>query len=174
MHIRSCGSALQIWRKLQNLYEDRGLQRKTTLLRTLISYRLDDCDGMQVYIDGIMNTASKLQSVGFNLTDDWISAIMLAGLTEKFEPLIMTLEASKEAIKVDELKHKLLDAQPDASGKGEAFLSKNNGRKGKQKFSKKKKTRRCYICNSPAHIANKCDQKASVAEEKSKKRNLMR
>lgn len=168
VHIRGCETALQIWRKFQNLYEDRGLQRKITLLRTLISYRLDDCDGMQQYIDGIMNTASKLQSIGFTLTDDWTTAIMLAGLTEKFQPLIMTLETRTTAITSDELKNKLLDAQTDTNSQGGAFLSKNNNRKGKQKFNKKNKVRKCYICDSTLHIANACDQKGNGKKEKKK------
>lgn len=37
VHIRNCATALEIWKKFQNLFEDRGLQRKIHLLRTLQS-----------------------------------------------------------------------------------------------------------------------------------------
>lgn len=55
VHIRDCASALAIWKKFRSMYEDRGLQRKITLLRTLISFRLEECDDMQGYVDGILN-----------------------------------------------------------------------------------------------------------------------
>lgn len=159
VHIRDCDSALKIWRKLQNLFEDRGLQRKITLLRTLISYKLEECDGMQAYIDGITGTASKLQSIGFQLSDEWLSAIMLAGLTDKFQPMIMTLESNPNTITADEIKYKLLDAQAEAGGKGEsAFYGKNKNKKYKKKFTEKK-AKKCYICKSPSHLANMCDEK---------------
>lgn len=70
VHIRDCESALKIWKRFQQLYEDRGLLRKIGLLRTLISLRLDESDGMQQYIDNIMTTASKLMCVGFDLQDE--------------------------------------------------------------------------------------------------------
>lgn len=161
VHIRTCESALQIWKKFQNLFEDRGLQRKITLLRTLISFRLDQCDGMQNYIDGITCTASKLGGIGFNLTDEWLSAIMLAGLTEKFQPMIMTLESNPKAITADEIKYKLLDAKEEAGSGGSAFWNGNHDKNHKKpkKFNSKKKGKRCWICKSPTHIASACDQK---------------
>lgn len=172
VHIRGCTTALSVWRKFQSLYEDRGLERKISLLRTLISYRLDECDSMQQYIDGITNTASKLQGIGFTLTDDWMTAIMLAGLTDKFQPLIMTLEASATMITSDDLKHKLLDAQTDSGMKGEAFLGKGGYKKNKQKNDKKKKVRKCYICDSPTHIASACDKKdQKTSNKKEEKKN---
>lgn len=172
VHIRTCESALQMWKKFQSLFEDRGLQRKTTLLRTLISFKLDDCSGMQEYIDGIMNTSSKLQSIGFTLTDDWMTAIMLAGLTEKFEPFVMTLEASKEALTADEVKQKLLDAQGDAGSKGEAFLGRNDNRNGKQRNNRRRqKKRKCYICESESHIANACPSKNTNDKKGKEKKN---
>lgn len=170
VHIRSCETALEIWNKFQSLFEDKGLKRKISLLRTLISYKLDECDTMQEYIDGITNTASKLQSIGFTLTDDWTTAIMLAGLTEKFDPFIMTLEASANEMTADEVKQKLLDTQMEGGSKGAAFLSKKNNRNGKQKTNKKNKgkKRKCYICESELHLANTCPSK-KVDEKKEKK-----
>lgn len=147
IHIRDCKTSLDVWKKLQNLYEDRGLQRRINLLRTLISYRLEECDDMQAYIDGIIGTASKLQSIGFQLSDDWTTAIMLAGLTDKFDPLIMTLEASSKTITADELKLKLLDAQGDSSNRKESAFVGKNGKNYKSKNNPKKK-KKCWICKS--------------------------
>lgn len=36
---------------------------------------------MQTYVDEIMTGANKLQGIRFNITDEWIGAILLAELT---------------------------------------------------------------------------------------------
>lgn len=52
---------------------------------------------------------------------------------------------------------------------GEAFAAKGNFRKAK-KF-KEKKQRKCYVCESPAHLANSCPQKGSGSGDTEKKPN---
>lgn len=88
--IQECTTAVDIWEK----YQDKGLCRKIGLLHSLISTRLESCDGIQQYVDEILNHSSKLSGIGFKMSDEWIVAILLAGLTEDFKPFIM-VEASK-------------------------------------------------------------------------------
>lgn len=73
--------------------------------------RLDNCDSMQVYIDQITDLTSKLDSIGFKVEDDWIAAILLAGLTDEYKPLIMSFEAQSDKISSETIKMKLLDTQ---------------------------------------------------------------
>lgn len=68
-HIQSATSALEIWNVLKNLYDDRGLTRRITLLRELISIRLEDADSMNDYVDKIKTTSNKLIGIDFNLTE---------------------------------------------------------------------------------------------------------
>lgn len=125
VHIRGCKSALAIWKTFQNLFEDRGLLRKIGLLRALISVRLENCDSMQKYINEITTTSSKLSSVDFDIQDDWLSAILLAGLTDEYKPLIMSFEAAK-TINSDEIKMKLLDTEIGGNSSNNAFYEKKN------------------------------------------------
>lgn len=155
-HIQSAKSALEIWNILKNLYEDRGLSRRITLLRELISIRLDDCDGMNDYIDKIKSTSNKLIGIGFDLNSEWLGAIMLAGLTDEFKPLIMSIEANNEKITSDLITSKLLDMQ--SSDKTSAFFNK----KSKKKSLKPKK---CYSCGSLTHLSNKCDKKGNKSTD---------
>lgn len=150
-HIQSSTSALEIWNVLKNLYDDRGLTRRITLLRDLISIRLEDMESMNEYVDKIKTTSNKLTGIGFNLTEEWLGAIMLAGLTDEFRPLIMTIEGNKEAISSDLISSKLLDMQSSKSSA--AFFNKNKYKKNANK------QRKCYNCHSTTHLANKCDKK---------------
>lgn len=150
VHIQNCTTALDIWNCLHKIYEDRGLYRKIALLGNLLSNRLTECNGMQDYVDKIVSAANKLGGVGFSVNDEWLGAILLAGLTEDFKPFIMGLEANGVGISGDLVISKLLDCRGE--DKNSAFLSKNAWKKGK------KKVRKCYNCNSTLHLANQCDQ----------------
>lgn len=138
VHIRSCVSALAMWRVFQKLYEDRGLLRKIGLLKTLMSIKLENCDNMQTYIGQITSTASKLSCVNFEIQDDWLSAILLAGLTDNYKPLIMSFEAGK-TINSDEIKMKLLDTESSDSGTSSAFFGKKNFKSNSKKKNNRKK-----------------------------------
>lgn len=59
--------------------------------------------------------------VGFDITDEWMGAILLAGLTDKFQPFIMGIEASEAKITSDTIVSKLLDAE-SGDKSGEAFM----------------------------------------------------
>lgn len=163
VHIQNCSTALEIWTALQKLYEDRGLTRKISLLRNLISTKLEECDNMQEYVDRIISCSHKLTGVGFAITDEWLGAILLAGLTENFRPLIMGIEASGAGISGDTIVSKLIDAQTAEKGKGEAFFGH-----AKKKFNKKNNKfnagKKCYVCGSKEHLSNACDKKKTKTE----------
>lgn len=165
VHISKCNDALTMWKTLQKLYEDNGLSRKIGLLRNLIQCRLEDCDDMQDFIDKIMSTAAKLTGIGFEIPDVWLGAILLAGLTEEFAPMIMSLETNNQEISADAIISKLIDMKKTDS-KGEAFACKHGNRKGKQNSKKKPKQRKCYICDSDQHLANVCPIKSAANDRK--------
>lgn len=165
VHIQKCGSALEIWKKLKELYEDKGLTRKIGILRGLISTRLDDSDGMQNDIDKIKCNANKLAGIGFDI-DEWLTAIILAGLTDAYGPFIMGLEASGGTISTDGIISKLLDTSVNCS-ENDAFVCKNKKKHGKKNF----KNRKCFKCGSGEHLANACNKKSESAE-KSKNNNV--
>ena len=151
VHIRTCTTAKNIWTTLQNLFEDKGLSRKISLLRGLITSRLEECGSMQNYIDTIMDYKNKLNGIDFIMSDEWTTAILLAGLNDAYKPFIMSIEASEKVITVDKIVTKLLDSAKEESS-GEAFFGK------KKSFRNPKSKRRCYNCNSTDHLSNTCDK----------------
>lgn len=66
-----------------------------------------------------------------SVNEDWIGCLMLAGLTDKYSLMLMTLEHSVIVITADEVQTKLIDvAINNDAGKGSIFLSTghHNGR----------------------------------------------
>lgn len=143
IHIQKCETAYDIWKKLKDLFDDKGLTRKIGLLKSLIQSKLDDFPCMQDYLDHIVNCSNKLSGIGFEISDEWSVAITLAGLNEKFSPLIMSIESNEKTMTCSTLISKLLDHQEAGPSSGEALMSKNKSKNSnKSKFQRKK----CETC----------------------------
>lgn len=162
VHIQNCTSALNIWTTLQGLYDDKGLSRKIGLLRNLISIRLDESDSMQQYVDNIVGNAGKLSGIGFALSDEWIAAILLAGLSENYRPFIMGIEAANTDLKSDAIISKLLDGQSSENAKGEALFSGKKSKNSNKNFKKIK----CAYCGKKGHTIDVCRKKKAENDSK--------
>lgn len=126
VHIKQATSTYSLWKILKNMFDDSGYARKISLLRNLISIRLDNCESMTSYVSQIIDTAQKLNGTGFEINDQWIGSLMLAGLPEKYGPMIMAIEHSGITISADAIKTKLLDMSADFEVKSEgAFAARN-------------------------------------------------
>lgn len=153
-HIRKCVNAIDIWKKVHELFEDRGHLRRSALLEQLVANKLENCDSMASYVADVMTTVSKMENVGLPVCEEWMVTFLIRGLTKEYNSFVMGLGASK--ITCDELKMQLLDldAGNQTKNNGEALFSK--GRNSKKKNSSKKKQRKCYICDSPTHLSKSC------------------
>lgn len=93
-HVKDAETTEGVWQKLKTLYDDNGFTRKIGLLRTLISARLENHSSMGAYINQVVETSQKLRRTGFNIDEEWVGSLLLAGLPERFAPMIMAVEHS--------------------------------------------------------------------------------
>lgn len=178
VHIKNTKSSAELWNTLKNMFDDSGLSRKITLLRHLISIRLENCDSMATYVTQMIETAQRLNGTGFTITDQWVGSLLLAGLSERYSPMVMALEHSGILITADVIKSKLLDMEvtSDFETSGTAFAARNkysssNTNSKSQKYSGRRpsktnkismtantstKTITCYRCKEDGHYRNQC------------------
>lgn len=137
-HVKDAKTAQEVWASLKKLYDDSGFMRKIGLLRTLISARLENHDSMESYINQIVETSQKLRRTGFKIDEEWVGSLLLAGLPEKYAPMIMAVEHSGINITTDSIKTKLLDMQADGGSIGShgAFVANRNLRPSYRKPSR--------------------------------------
>lgn len=160
IHVQDITTAKDTWKRLQTAFEDSRLTRRVSLLKTLISTQLRNCDTVEKYVNIIISTAHQLRGIGMQVSDEWIGVILLAGLPNEYRPMIMGLESSGLQITADLMKTKLLQKVQNVehSSHENAFFSKR----------KKKKEIKCYKCNVKGHFANKCPDKSAKATTKPK------
>lgn len=181
VHIKETKTTKELWTKLKALFDDSGFSRRITLLRHLISIRLENCENMTNYVTQIVETSQRLSGTGFKINDEWVGSLMLAGLPERYMPMIMAIEHSGINITADSIKTKLLDMESvgdDASvternsalavkswqkkktGKGSnTFSSNKHGgsmTSSNESNVKNTKTIQCYRCKKNRHYRNQC------------------
>lgn len=171
VHVQECKTAKEVWESLQRAFDDNGLTRRVGLLKDLINTTLESSNSVEDYVSKIMNTAHKLRNIGFDVNDEWLGTLMLAGLPEEYKPMIMGLESSGIQISADSVKTKLI--QEINTSKSTAFYTntKKTGKTGNNVQPVKSKGPRCYNCNKSGHFAKYCKlpkkQSASKGESSS-------
>lgn len=163
--IRECKSAKDVWTKLSNSYEDKGLSRRLGLLRKPFHTNMADFESMEDYLNEILSLTQKLDAIGAGIEDEFIGVIMLNGLSEDYNPLIMTIENSGAAITSDYIRSILIkqDTKRMEKMKENVLLTNTKGsNKG-----------RCSICQKKGHNASKCWKRnqSSKAEPNSQKQH---
>lgn len=150
-HVMQATTAREAWTALEKAFEDKGLHRRLKLLRSLCSAKLSNYKNMEDYVNDIMAMSQQLISIGKPLDDEFLGAIMLQGLTEEYEPMVMALESSGVDITADFIKTKLLQDKKWQNGKH----SDESALAAKHKY---KKSPWCYICKQKGHYTNQCKQ----------------
>lgn len=169
VHIQNCQTAQQIWDTLKDTFSDSGLLRRVGLIRTLISTKLTDCASVAEYVQIIMNTSHKLREINCAVGDEWLASFMLAGLPDKYQPMIMALESSGTQLTSDLIKSKLLQEIPSGEHSSQAFyLSKEKYQSRKKKtFTKNPEPSssrnlnhiQCFSCHQYGHKSFQCPEK---------------
>lgn len=173
VHVKDCQTAKDLWDRLKMLFDDRGFTRRISLLRHLISLRLENCNSMGHYVTQMVEAAQKMKGTGFSIDDEWVGSLLLAGLPEKFAPMIMAIEHSGISITTDAIKTKLLDMESETGKTGSALVVKHFSKIGNnaknhtsvshphQSNVKNKSDVQCYGCKQFGHYKNKCPNRNS-------------
>lgn len=150
-HIAKAKTAKEAWDSLVRAYEDTGLTRKVELLKQLVQLKLGDFTSMQEYVNTMILTSIKVNNTGLNIDDEVTASLMLAGLPDEFQALVMAVENSKTKLTVDSVKNLLLqDAKFDNGNKESALVSKKKFKNGKFK---------CHSCHEIGHFSKNCPKK---------------
>lgn len=164
VHVASASTASEAWKNLKKAFEDRGLTRKVGLLRKITTTKLENCDSMEGYINEIMSAVHQLTSIGFEINQEWLGTVLLAGLPERYQPMIMALEESGMRITGDSVKAKLLQetiCYNKVKLKNDSDLAYHVKRRTEHAKPKQgqKKLMKCWSCGKVDHLANEYDNR---------------
>lgn len=157
-HILETDTAKKAWDSLQNAFEDSGLCRKVELLKQLVQLTMSKCASVEDYINRMIMTASKVKRAGLKLDDEVIASLMLAGLPEEHQPLVMAIENSSKELTIDGVKTLLLQ-EPRLNAESDVGDALYVNWKSKQRSKPHDVTKfRCHKCGKAGHF-NVCECK---------------
>lgn len=164
VHIQEACTAKEVWEKLSSAFDDSGLTRRVGLLRDLCNTSLSGCQNVEEYVSKIIGTAHKLRNIGFKVDDEWLGTLLLSGLPDTYQPMIIAIESSGMRITSDSVKAKLLQDVRLSENDSKAFAV---NRKFQKNYKKPSKGPRCYTCNKYGHKSFECKTKARDTQKPS-------
>lgn len=152
--IRSAKTAFETYNCLKKAFADSGLSRKLGLMKKLLANELRG--NVHDYVNTALALQQELQGIGAAVDDEFLAIILLTGLPDRYQPLVMALEHSNTKINSENVVAALLkeDSRAVHSTKtvpkpqeSAAALNTKNGQK-KKKF--------CIYCKKLGHLVNEC------------------
>jgi len=105
---KKCETAKDAWEQLQREYESTGLVRLIGLYATLFKTKYESFSSMNQYVDHILSICEQLEAIGQPFADNVVGRIILGGLPEQFQPLILGIQGSNQTTTVEFVKSLLL------------------------------------------------------------------
>ena len=181
VHVRTCKTSAEAWKKLAEVYETKGLARKLFLRRKFFTIQLQERDSMQQHINKVMTLAEQLEGIGAPVNDEDIAMTLLCSLPESYENLIIALESRADDLTAEFVQARLLQEETrrkeanTVKHEDSAFLLKNKGKEDVQKGKKKAKYSpkkrfpfKCYSCGKEGHKAAECFSRTGEGKNQDK------
>jgi hypothetical protein len=84
--IKNCESSLEVWNKLEEIYQSKGPARKASLLKSLIQHKMfDSTTGVRDIRDHLrkfFDIVDKLSELEIKIDDDLLTVMLLYSLTK--------------------------------------------------------------------------------------------
>lgn len=161
-HVYRAKTAKEVWDSLCKAYEDKGWGRRIMLQRKIWQCKLENFESMEKYISEIMFLSNQLNDIDAPIDDDWIVSIMLSGLSEIYNPLIMAIDNSGQKLSLEQVKTKLMQEANRQRGESSGSTSSHvlmTKKSGCSKTNQSKFVFKCFKCHKRGHKASECNGK---------------
>lgn len=157
-HIRTAKTAKAAWEKICSVFEQKGLASQIFLRKKLINLKFVDSEPMRNHINKVRELADQLEAIGDAVKDKELAIIILCSLPERYDSLIISLEARPATeLTFDFVAGRLLTEEERQK---EQSINNNNDSIGTVMFSETGKDRRgkkqCHYCKRPGHLERNC------------------
>ncbi|GLV34533.1 hypothetical protein CBL_07176 [Carabus blaptoides fortunei] len=138
--IGACSTAKEAWEILTEMHSKHGLLHVLQLMRDFFNVKKKKKENMTDYLGRLMELHRKLSSGGYGFTVRELALVMLMGLPDTYEPLILNLKQDEKTLTTRKVKARLLVEEKRQSRREEEKGS-DNGEPKAMCTNKKGKTR---------------------------------
>lgn len=181
LHIMNCGTAREMWTKLESVYEQKSKTSIHMLQQKFYSCTKDSDDDIAVYISKLKGMAQQLKDLGEQIPNSMLITKILMTLPENLLHFQSAWESTTaEEQTIENLTNRLMMEESRAqllqqsSSTFDAFVSRNSRRfstsKSQQQQSKSK-SGKCFVCNENGHWKRNCPTKKNASGQSGSKTN---
>ena len=168
MKIRAKKTAHEIWKELENHFQNRSRMVSVDLRRRIQEIRCAEKGDMIAHFTTLRTMREDLAAMGQALSEDDFYAIILGSLPASYDPYISAVNATSsvlgKTISADDLmltvteEYKCRNLRNKTGKKDEdaAFHSTDSGKGQKGGLNLKKKNIECHNCHKKGHYKSEC------------------
>lgn len=150
-HVNQCKTPCEIWKVLQNLYNEKGFLREKDLRSKLSQLKKQSDQTADQYINYLVLIIEELRQIGINLPEQEVATIAMNGLPAEYNNLVTVLEHYHEKLTIAQVR-KSLTHEEARLYHGTSFIAKTDY---VNKPAKKEKVR-CQYCHNKGHVLADC------------------
>lgn len=153
LHIISCSTSAEMWRKLLSVYEQKTETSIHIVQQKFFQYKYDKANDMSVFLSKIQELQCQLRQMGEEISEKLIITKILMSLPEEYKHFISAWEsASDDKQTLDNLVARLLMEEERLKDKSEETASSSSSA-----FAvKNKKPGKCFKCGKIGHFQSEC------------------
>lgn len=162
LHIITCTSSAEMWRKLQCVYEQKTETSIHIIQQRFFQYKYEKGIDMSVFLSKIQQMQNSLKQMGEEVSDKFVITKVLMSLPDEYKHFVSAWESAPDDKQtIDNLVARLLIEEERLKGKSEesqqtsssAFVVKN------------KRQIKCYKCGQVGHYQSECRDTKNSSEE---------
>lgn len=169
LHIITCTSSAEMWRKLQSVYEQKTETSVHIIQQRFFQFKYEKGIAMSVFLSKIQEMQNQLKQMGEDISDKFVITKVLMSLPNEFKHFVSAWESAPDdkqtidnlvarlLIEEERLKEKNEDLEQTSSSS--AFVAKN------------KKPVKCYKCGKTGHYQSDCKSNKNNSEDNVNKNN---
>uniref|UniRef100_A0A6V7JSK6 CCHC-type domain-containing protein n=1 Tax=Bracon brevicornis TaxID=1563983 RepID=A0A6V7JSK6_9HYME len=159
-----------MWEKLNSIYQSKGPQRKSTLLKKLTLMKQEEGD-VRDHLNNFFDVIDKLEEMEIKVNKELSIIMLLQSLPRSYAVFRCTMESRGELPEPEDLRAKIMfynDGKKCESQNGiqDDMLSKKKFyEKNKNSGEKKMFPYKCHRCHKKGHMAVNCPEKAKDSDK---------
>ena len=195
-HVSQETDAIELWKKLESMYERKTAQNKATLIRRLVNLKYKNGHSVAEHTSDFQGLVNQLNAMKMKIEDELQALLLLSSLPDSWDTLVISLSnsAPNGNLTMDMVKDSLFNEEARRKEQGissetEALVTENRSRgknrepkgRGKSKGrsqsrGKSSERRKCYHCGKEGHMKRNCyawkrEQKEGKNQRKDENKN---
>lgn len=167
LHIISCSTSAEIWKKLRSVYEQKSETSVHIVQQRLFQYKYENGIEMSLFLSKIQEMQHQLKQMGEEISDKLIITKILMALPDEYKHFISAWESAPDSKQtIDNLVARLLVEEQRVKEKGEASQASQHNSSSSAFVVKDKRTVKCFKCNKLGHFQSECKSNNSNREGK--------